>query len=323
MRANKPSPLDKKSELLKNKKEKEKVEEEEEESDEDEEEEEDDEDDDLDTKGQKSKPQTGKSALNKDIKPSLIKKEDNKAKPISQIPSGVYKSKIIPTQKQEINKPKDTATSNIGNATGSSIRRALQEKKSQQQIMPNTNTNTNSNIVQTHTQLKPPLQVKPQTQNITQTTTTTRYFRRFTESKDTTLNKNENKVQETKNIENKEKTIINNNENINKEADNKNINNNEVEKKEEKFNRKEQRIDINKEENKNEIKEKEKNINSNIKENDNKINDKTNNLTEDTKDSQVILKIELPEGKKDYVTEDVMRKNGIEIVKISLEEKNK
>ena len=35
------------------------------------------------------------------------------------------------------------------------------------------------------------------------------------------------------------------------------------------------------------------------------------------------MKIEQPEDKKDYVREDIMRQNGIEIVKISLEDQNK
>ena len=40
-------------------------------------------------------------------------------------------------------------------------------------------------------------------------------------------------------------------------------------------------------------------------------------------DDESQFKIELPEAKKNYVGEDIMRKNGIEIVKISLEQQNK
>ena len=130
MRANKPSPLDKKAELLKNKKEKEKAEESEEEDDEDEEEEEDDEDDEMDDKNQKSKQPATKSTLNKDIKPAVTKKEEIKPKPVSQIPTGVYKSKLVTNQKQEINKPKENITS-TNTSGGSSIRRNILEKKSQ------------------------------------------------------------------------------------------------------------------------------------------------------------------------------------------------
>ena len=168
MRANKPSPLDKKAELLKNKKEKEKVEESEEEDDEDEEEEEDDEDDEVDDKNQKSKQPTTKSTLNKDIKPAVSKKEDIKPKPVSQIPTGVYKSKLVSNQKQEINKPKENITSTTTTSGASSIRRNILEKKSQIPAKPTTNINTTPNsqnknqINQTHqTQPKAKKKKKP------------------------------------------------------------------------------------------------------------------------------------------------------------------
>ena len=103
MKANKPSLLDKKKELLKKEKEKlkkEEEEEEEEEDDEEEEEEEDDEEEEIQAKNKTTKQQINKSIPNKDIKSKLI---ENKNKPTSQITPGVYKSKIISTQKIELN----------------------------------------------------------------------------------------------------------------------------------------------------------------------------------------------------------------------------
>lgn len=162
MRANKPSPLDKKAELLKNKKEKEKAEESEEEDDEDEEEEEDDEDDEMDDKNQKSKQPATKSTLNKDIKPAVTKKEEIKPKPVSQIPTGVYKSKLVTNQKQEINKPKENITS-TNTSGGSSIRRNILEKKSQVPAKPTTNTNTTP-LSQNKNQIYQTQQTQPKAQ---------------------------------------------------------------------------------------------------------------------------------------------------------------
>ena len=63
---------------------------------------------------------------------------------------------------------------------------------------------------------------------------------------------------------------------------------------------------------------------------DNKIEDNKieegkieDNKKEETKEKDIILKIELPEAKKNYVNEDTMIKNGIEIVKIPLEQQMK
>ena len=67
MKVNRPSALDKKSELLKNKKEKEKVEEEEEDEDEEEEEEDDSDEEDIDEIIKNKNPQTKPNPI-KDIK---------------------------------------------------------------------------------------------------------------------------------------------------------------------------------------------------------------------------------------------------------------
>ena len=308
MRANKPSPLDKKAELLKNKKEKEKAEESEEE---------DDEDDEMDDKNQKSKQPATKSTLNKDIKPAVTKKEEIKPKPVSQIPTGVYKSKLVTNQKQEINKPKENITS-TNTSGGNSIRRNILEKKSQVPAKPTTNTNTiplsqNKNQIYQTQQTQPkaqPLQKPPVQQNQThpqtQPQTQSRYIRKPVEQKETVSNKNDNNNNnEINKNEVQEKPITSNNTNNNKEIEHKNL-------KTEDFNKKEKRYDINKEEVKKEVRDK-----------DNSINVKESNNTKEEKAKEGILKIELPEGKKDYVTEDIMRQNGIEIVKISLEDQNK
>ena len=148
MKANKPSLLDKKKELLKKEKEKlkkEEEEEEEEEDDEEEEEEEDDEEEEIQAKNKTTKQQINKSIPNKDIKSKLI---ENKNKPNSQITPGVYKSKIISTQKIELNNNQKDIKININNKN-------LLEKKIPKDIK---NINLMLNKIQNKQILQPKIQ---------------------------------------------------------------------------------------------------------------------------------------------------------------------
>ena len=136
MKLNRPSPLERKSELLKNKKEKEKEKDESEEdsddsSDEEEEEEDDNSDEDIEEKGKNTKQHPNKSNLNKDIK---MKTNETKSKISSQISSNIIKPKLIINKKEEINKPKETNI-NINNNTNS-LRKQFLERKLQKEMKP-------------------------------------------------------------------------------------------------------------------------------------------------------------------------------------------
>ena len=311
MRANKSSALDKKIEKLKNKKEKEKIEEEEEEDDDDEEDEEEEDDEELDSQ-EKTKNTRQQMTKNKDTKSTV----DNKIKVQPKVPTGVYKSKAISSQKQDINKPKETKETTT-TTTGSSIRRALLEKRA---IQTNNQTTT-----QNQNKINPiPSKIQVQTKQPIQAQTQSKYIKRVVESKEPIITKNENSKEiKDKNLINQD---INNKNNTfsSNSSNNKDINNNENQNKERKQEeikeryKKVKRTDIDKEEIKNEEKEKEIeniNINNEFK--------KNNDLLEENNEDETQFKIELPEAKKNYVGEDVMRKNGIEIVKISLEQQNK
>ena len=311
MRANKSSALDKKIEKLKNKKEKEKIEEEEEEDDDDEEDEEEEDDEELDSQ-EKTKNTRQQMTKNKDIKSTV----DNKIKVQPKVPTGVYKSKAISSQKQDINKPKETKETTT-TTTGSSIRRALLEKRAIQ--------TNNQTTAQNQNKINPiPSKIQVQTKQPIQAQTQSKYIKRVVESKEPIITKNENSKEiKDKNLINQD---INNKNNTfsSNTSNNKDINNNENQNKERKQEeikeryKKVKRTDVDKEEIKNEEKEKEIeniNINNEFK--------KNNDLLEENNEDETQFKIELPEAKKNYVGEDVMRKNGIEIVKISLEQQNK
>ena len=289
----------------------EKIEEEEEEDDDDEEDEEEEDDEELDSQ-EKTKNTRQQMTKNKDTKSSV----DNKIKVQPKVPTGIYKSKAISSQKQDINKPKETKETTT-TTTSSSIRRALLEKRAIQ--------TNNQTTAQNQNKINPiPSKIQVQTKQPIQTQTQSKYIKRVVESKEPIITKNENSKEiKDKNLINQD---INNKNNTfsSNTSNNKDINNNENQNKERKQEeikeryKKVKRTDIDKEEIKNEEKEKEIeniNINTEFK--------KNNDLLEENNEDETQFKIELPEAKKNYVGEDVMRKNGIEIVKISLEQQNK
>ena len=238
MKVNRPSPLDKKSELLKYKKEKEKEKEKDEEeedsddkdsddSDEEEEEEDDSDDDEIEEKTKNTKQHPIKSNLNKDLK---TKTNETKSKISSQISSNIIKSKLLINKKDDINRPKETNI-NINN-NANSLRKQFLERKLQKEMKPLQNiTQAQSKILINQInplQTKIQVQTKPQIQTQIQSKIQTKYFRRVIDPKENTIinnneiNKNNNEINSNKNniINNKEKEENikedNNNENIEK-----------------------------------------------------------------------------------------------------------
>ena len=157
---------------------------------------------------------------------------------------------------------------------------------------------------------------------------------------------NNNTINVTNNNNNNDTELNNKNDNEKYEENNKNRNKEEVEKEEVKIEKKELKKEIRKEprrelrEIRKEIRRDEKEINNNIEEKEkiNKIekiekedininNEKDNNIKKEKSDNifknENKREKELPDRRKEYATNDIMVKNGVEIVKFSPEETQK
>ena len=248
MKVNKQSVIDKKLEILKKKK---KLEEEEEEEDDDEEEEEEEDDDEEEeeiqdkTKTKNKQQQIVKPGQNKDIKTT-----NNKQNLTSQIPSTVYKSKVI-------QKPKEQNTNNINNKNALNVK-INKEKEISKNILSNT-------------QGKPQIKANTESQNLPKTAKIVPQMKYIKKTIENIGNKNENKelkgkinlnnnkennnkendnIKEIKEEEKNDKKIINDQE----KSDKKVVNNEDIK---QKYSKKEKRIDIKQKEPKEKKEEKE------------------------------------------------------------------
>ena len=309
MKTNKFSTSDKKKALQK---------ENNEDGDEEDEEEEDDEEDREKIAKKSSQNQISKkSVINKETKITTIRKEE-KPKIATQTTQGVYKPRLISTQNQEKNVTKEAG----------GIRRALKEKRPLHQSdiaqiskKPETlktsqntsNTQAKNPVSQTQTKVNAQPQVS-------------KYQNRYTKRQVDSIGNNDDNSKEIKSS----KENINDHKK-NEEIEDKKEEIKEIKKEIRKEAKKEPRREIKKEERKEERKEikkeerKEERENNSInKEKENIINTETNNTREENTNIQFEKKNEIKlkrdtEENKDYVKEEVMIENGIEIVKVPLE----
>ena len=129
---------------------------------------------------QKTKNTRQQMTKNKDTKSTV----DNKIKVQPKVPTGVYKSKAISSQKQDINKPKETKETTT-TTTSSSIRRALLEKRAIQ--------TNNQTMAQNQNKINPiPSKIQVQTKQPIQAQAQSKYIKRVVESKEPIITKNEN-----------------------------------------------------------------------------------------------------------------------------------
>ena len=372
MKTSKYFTSDRRAEYLKIKNDKEKEKEKENDNEENEEEEDEEEEDEKN----KTNTQIPKSIqitrpINKDIKSNIVKRED-KSRFLNQLPNSFNKQRIIYHHNQENDNSKE----------GSSIRRALQEKKTQpltaasrilakkellrtggnqpytikmsqnsprgqlktQNVLPPVLKTQNS---QAQMQVKSRIPTKIETQSQAPLYQS-KYSRRIIESsvhnddngkEIKIINKNNNYTINFTNNNNTINVTNNNTNNINNE-NNQEMNNNKDEEKEEevhierkeikKESKKEPRREIRKESRKEEreinYKKDTEEKNENMDNENNKVlkNENNNNknivkeVSENKNDNNI--EIEVIDKRKEYVTNDIMLQNGVEIVKFSLEE---